>query len=93
MQGFWLGLALGETDAAYGKGVAALPMRQYLLLDLFAQHGTPSRLTDDAALGGKLRLTTEGGDGGGTLVAEGTPEEVAKNKNSFAGAFLKKLLK
>lgn len=40
-----------------------------------------------------IDLGPEGGDGGGTLVAEGTPEEVAKNKNSFTGAFLKKLLK
>ena len=31
----------------------------------------------------------EGGDGGGTIVATGTPEEVAKNKNSFTGKYLK----
>ena len=74
MQGLRLGLTLGEAYAAYGEGVAALPMRQYLLLALFAQHGTPSRLTDDAALGGKLRLATEGGGGGeflDALVGEG----------------------
>ena len=74
MQGLRLGLALGEADAAYGKGVAALPRRKYLFIVLFAQHGTPSRLTDDAALGGKLRLTAEGGDGGeflDALVGEG----------------------
>lgn len=31
----------------------------------------------------------EGGDGGGRIVASGTPEEVAKNKNSFTGKYLK----
>ena len=31
----------------------------------------------------------EGGDGGGEIVATGTPEEVAKNKNSFTGKYLK----
>ncbi|MEM9842009.1 MAG: hypothetical protein AAF767_05140, partial [Pseudomonadota bacterium] len=30
----------------------------------------------------------EGGDGGGRVVAVGTPEEVAKNKESWTGKFL-----
>ena len=34
----------------------------------------------------------EGGDNGGTIVAVGTPEEVAKNKKSFTGMYLKKML-
>lgn len=34
----------------------------------------------------------EGGTGGGTIVAEGTPEKVAKEKNSFTGFFLKQEL-
>ncbi|HVO31208.1 MAG TPA: ATP-binding cassette domain-containing protein, partial [bacterium] len=34
----------------------------------------------------------EGGDRGGEIVAEGTPEEVAKNPRSHTGAFLKKIL-
>ena len=34
----------------------------------------------------------EGGDGGGTVVACGSPEEVAENKKSFTGHFLKKIL-
>ncbi len=34
----------------------------------------------------------EGGKGGGTVVAKGTPEEVAKNKKSFTAPFLKKEL-
>jgi excinuclease ABC subunit A len=34
----------------------------------------------------------EGGAGGGTIVAKGTPEEVAKNTKSFTGKYLKKVL-
>lgn len=36
-------------------------------------------------------LGPEGGDGGGTIIATGTPEEVAENKNSYTGQFLKKM--
>jgi excinuclease ABC subunit A len=39
-----------------------------------------------------LDLGPEGGDGGGELVAEGTPEDVAKNPRSHTGRFLKSLL-
>ena len=35
----------------------------------------------------------EGGDGGGTIVAEGTPERVASVKKSHTGHYLKPLLK
>ncbi|MDX1517096.1 MAG: excinuclease ABC subunit UvrA [Woeseiaceae bacterium] len=38
-------------------------------------------------------LGPEGGDGGGTVVATGTPEDVAASKSSFTGAYLKPLLK
>ena len=34
----------------------------------------------------------EGGSGGGTGIAEGTPEEVAKCEKSYTGQFLAKLL-
>ncbi|MBR2616764.1 MAG: excinuclease ABC subunit UvrA, partial [Clostridia bacterium] len=37
-------------------------------------------------------LGPEGGDGGGTLVACGTPEEVAKVASSYTGHYLKKIL-
>ena len=37
-------------------------------------------------------LGPEGGDGGGTIVAEGTPEHVAKTPGSFTGEYLKKAL-
>jgi excinuclease ABC subunit A len=40
-----------------------------------------------------LDLGPEGGFRGGELVAEGTPEQVAKNKASFTGSFLKGILK
>ncbi len=39
-----------------------------------------------------IDLGPEGGTGGGTVVAEGTPEEVAKVKKSFTGQYLKKYL-
>ena len=39
-----------------------------------------------------IDLGPEGGDNGGTIVAEGTPEEVAENLKSYTGMFLRKLL-
>ncbi len=39
-----------------------------------------------------IDLGPEGGDGGGTIVAEGTPEEVAENPASYTGQYLKPLL-
>ena len=38
-------------------------------------------------------LGPEGGDGGGTVVATGTPEEIAACENSYTGQYLKKMLK
>jgi excinuclease ABC subunit A len=37
-------------------------------------------------------LGPEGGDDGGEIVAEGTPEEIARNKKSYTGEYLKKVL-
>jgi len=39
-----------------------------------------------------LDMGPEGGDGGGRIVAEGTPEDVAKVKESYTGRYLKDLL-
>ena len=39
-----------------------------------------------------IDLGPEGGDAGGTIVATGTPEEVAKVKGSYTGQFLKEVL-
>ena len=39
-----------------------------------------------------IDLGPEGGDGGGTVVAEGTPEQVARCDNSWTGRFLRPLL-
>jgi len=39
-----------------------------------------------------IDIGPEGGDGGGLIVAEGTPEEVAEHKTSHTGEFLKKIL-
>lgn len=40
-----------------------------------------------------IDMGPEGGMGGGTIVAEGTPEEISKSKKSFTGQYLKSLLK
>ena len=40
-----------------------------------------------------IDLGPEGGDGGGTIIAIGTPEEVAKVENSATGEYLNKILK
>ncbi|MBQ7323324.1 MAG: excinuclease ABC subunit UvrA [Clostridia bacterium] len=39
-----------------------------------------------------IDLGPEGGNGGGTIVCEGTPEEVAQVENSYTGQFLKHVL-
>ena len=39
-----------------------------------------------------IDLGPEGGDGGGYIVATGTPEEVSKVKESYTGQFLNKIL-
>lgn len=39
-----------------------------------------------------IDLGPEGGAKGGFIVAQGTPEEVSKNKNSYTGQYLKKIL-
>ncbi len=39
-----------------------------------------------------IDMGPEGGDGGGTVVATGTPEEVAENPNSYTGIYVKKVL-
>jgi len=39
-----------------------------------------------------IDLGPEGGDGGGRIVAEGTPEEVARVKESYTGQYLRELL-
>ena len=40
-----------------------------------------------------IDMGPEGGSGGGTVVVQGTPEEVAKCKKSYTGAYIKKMLK
>ena len=39
-----------------------------------------------------IDMGPEGGDGGGTVVAQGTPEEVAENPASYTGYYVKKML-
>ena len=40
-----------------------------------------------------IDIGPEGGDQGGTVVAAGTPEEIARKKKSYTGQYLKKMLK
>ena len=40
-----------------------------------------------------IDLGPEGGDGGGQVIAAGTPEEIIKEKRSFTGMYLKRVLK
>jgi excinuclease ABC subunit A len=40
-----------------------------------------------------IDLGPEGGDGGGLIIAEGTPEAVAENPKSYTGKYLKPMLK
>ena len=40
-----------------------------------------------------IDIGPEGGDKGGTIVATGTPEEIARKKKSYTGQFLKRYLK
>jgi len=40
-----------------------------------------------------IDLGPEGGDKGGEIVAEGTPETIAKNKKSYTGHYLKRVLR
>jgi excinuclease ABC subunit A len=39
-----------------------------------------------------IDLGPEGGDKGGQVVAQGTPKEIVKNKKSYTGQFLRKVL-
>jgi len=39
-----------------------------------------------------IDLGPEGGDGGGRIIAEGTPEDIAKNRQSYTGMYLKSVL-
>ena len=39
-----------------------------------------------------IDIGPEGGDKGGTVIAKGTPEQVAKNENSYTGVYIQKML-
>ena len=40
-----------------------------------------------------IDMGPEGGDGGGTVIAEGTPEEIAEVEASYTGKYVKRYLK
>ncbi len=39
-----------------------------------------------------IDIGPEGGDNGGTVIAKGTPEEVAQTEGSYTGIYVKKML-
>jgi excinuclease ABC subunit A len=39
-----------------------------------------------------IDIGPDGGDGGGTVIAKGTPEEISEDKNSYTGIYIKKML-
>ena len=39
-----------------------------------------------------IDIGPEGGAKGGTIIATGTPEDIAKNKKSYTGYYVKKML-
>ena len=39
-----------------------------------------------------IDIGPEGGERGGTVIAEGTPEEISENKKSYTGIYIKKML-
>lgn len=51
---------------------------------------------DPAGVGARdhiIDLGPEGGDGGGMIIATGTPEELVKVKDSYTGHYLKTVIK
>jgi excinuclease ABC subunit A len=40
-----------------------------------------------------IDMGPEGGNGGGTVIAAGTPEEIARNPISYTGEYVDKMLK
>ena len=84
------------------RGCLAGEGSRELVVDVLGSHGhlgsaqcvadggeTDERSADDAC---HARLPGPGGDRGGELVAEGTPEQVIKIKPSYTGQFLKEHL-
>ncbi|SMO52366.1 excinuclease ABC subunit UvrA [Solitalea koreensis] len=71
-----ISVLLGVLNKLVGKGNTVLVIEHNLDVVKVADH--------------VIDLGPEGGKGGGTIVFEGTPEELSKCKNSFTGIFLKK---
>ncbi|MGC2996792.1 hypothetical protein, partial [Enterococcus faecalis] len=71
--------------------------RLLLVLELLVEAGNTDlvieHILDDIKSGDHVfDLGPEGGDGGGSIVGTGTPEEVAKVKVSYTGYYLKSVL-
>ena len=50
------------------------------------------RFIKNAFLGVLIDMGPEGGAGGGCVIAEGTPEQIAQCSRSYTGEFLKEIL-
>ena len=55
-------------------------------------HESSGKLTIKDDKGKDGSLTAEGGDKGGMIIAEGTPEQVAATKGSYTGEYIKMML-
>jgi excinuclease ABC subunit A len=56
---------------------------------IFIEHNLDVLLSADHI----IDLGPEGGEGGGRLVAEGTPEQVAKSKKGYTSKYLREYMK
>ena len=61
--------------------------RKYSIIESYKERDNEIKSADNI-----IDLGPEGGDGGGSIVATGTPEEISKVKESYTGQFLKKML-
>ena len=85
------GLSVGKVRSITGYQVKAkLSSTELLqsLQDLFTDPIIEHNLDVAKSADWVIDLGPEGGDGGGAVVAVGTPEEVAKHPDSYTGQFL-----
>ena len=75
----------GTASAGIGQGAVATSSKR-------AGETTISFEEQEINISGGTFVNIEGGEGGGTIIATGTPEEICKVKESYTGKFLKKML-
>jgi hypothetical protein len=74
------GTVYGNTAGKNGGGI------------YMASSNNTTITVSNGSIYGNTAGATEGGSGGGTIVAEGSPEQVAMVEQSYTGKFLKKIL-